>query len=113
MFRITIALVLLLAVVAGGSPSLVAQEASPSAASKTAPPAVNINTATSAQLEELPGIGPKTAQRIVDYRQKNGPFKKVEDLMQVNGIGEKSFLKLKPLVSIGAAKAEKATPPSQ
>ena len=69
---------------------------------------VNLNTATQAQLESLPGIGPSAAQRILEYRQKNGSFKKIEDLMNVKGIGEKSFLKLKPLVSIPPPKTEKA-----
>ncbi len=69
---------------------------------------VNINSASAAQLDELPGIGPKVAQRIVEYRQKNGPFRKVEELMNVKGIGEKSFLKLKPQLSVGAPKPEKA-----
>lgn len=68
---------------------------------------VNINTASAAQLEELPGIGAKTAQRIVEFRQKNGPFRKVEELMNVKGIGEKSFLKLKPHLSVGSPKADK------
>ena len=67
---------------------------------------VNINTATQAQLESLPGLGPKVAQRILEYREKNGAFKKVEDLMNVQGIGEKSFLKLKPLLTV----ADKAAP---
>jgi len=74
---------------------------------------VNLNTATPAQLDALPGIGPKVAARIVEYRQKNGGFKKVEELMNVQGIGEKLFLKLKPLVSVTPAKAERAgTPPA-
>jgi competence protein ComEA len=61
---------------------------------------VNINTATAAELEQLPGIGPKTAARIVDYRQKKGPFKKIEELMNVQGIGEKSFLKLRAQLTV-------------
>jgi competence protein ComEA len=67
---------------------------------------INLNTATQAQLESLPGIGAKAAQRILEFRQKNGSFKKVEDLMNVKGIGEKNFLKLKPYISVGAQKAE-------
>ena len=66
---------------------------------------VNINTASANDFEALPGIGAKTAARIVEYRQKNGPFKKIEELMNVRGIGEKNFLKLKPQLAI-AAKAE-------
>jgi competence protein ComEA len=66
---------------------------------------LNLNTATKADLEKLPGIGPSTAQRILDYRQKNGPFKKVEDLMNIQGIGEKSFLKLRTLITVAPPKA--------
>lgn len=61
---------------------------------------VNLNTATVSQLDALPGVGTSTAQRIVEYRQKNGPFKKIEELMNVKGVGEKSFLKLKPLITL-------------
>jgi competence protein ComEA len=67
---------------------------------------VNLNTATAADFEALPGIGAKMAARIVDYRQKNGPFKKIEDLMNVPGIGEKNFLKLKPQLTVASAKAD-------
>lgn len=69
---------------------------------------LNLNTATAAQLEELPGIGARTAERIVEYRQKNGGFKKIEDLMNVRGVGEKSFLKLKPLITVGTNRGERA-----
>ena len=83
------------------------QRASASA-SAPAPAPINLNTATAAQLETLPGIGKSTAERILEYRQKNGSFKKVEDLMNVRGVGEKSFLKLKPLVTVAPAKGESA-----
>ena len=77
-------------------------------AATTAAATVNLNTATVAQIAALPGLGPKAAQRIVEYRQKNGGFKKIEELMNVKGIGEKSFLKLKPLIVV-AAKTDKPT----
>ena len=60
---------------------------------------INLNTATIDQLTTLPGVGRKTAELIIEYRTKTGGFKKIEELMNVKGIGEKTFLKLKPLVS--------------
>ena len=62
---------------------------------------VNINNADSSQLSLLPRVGPSVAQRIVDYRKENGPFKKAEDLMLVQGIGEKTFQLIKPYVATG------------
>lgn len=55
---------------------------------------VNINTADLSELDELPGIGPATAQAIIDEREANGPFTSIEDIMRVSGIGEKKFEKL-------------------
>jgi len=92
---------LALAVVAGGAGRLsVLHAATQEAARPMAVSQVNLNTATSAELEKLPGVGPALAGRILEYRTKNGGFKKIEDLMNVKGIGEKSFLKLKPQITI-------------
>ncbi|MDY0267956.1 ComEA family DNA-binding protein [Trichloromonas sp.] len=66
----------------------------------TAQKAVNINSATLEQLEALPGVGPVSAQRIIDYREKNGPFKSVEQLVDVKGIGEKSLAKFRGQVAV-------------
>jgi competence protein ComEA len=83
--------------------------AGPQSTTKQQPVAVtNINTASVKELDALPGVGAKTAALIVEYRQKNGPFKKVEELMNVKGIGEKSFLKLKPQLTVTAPKSEHA-----
>jgi competence protein ComEA len=68
---------------------------------------LNLNNATAAELEALPGIGAQTAARIVEHRQKIGGFKKIEELLNVRGIGEKSFLKLKPLITVGPVKNDK------
>lgn len=60
---------------------------------------VNINSADAGQLALLPRVGPSVAQRILEYRKQNGPFKKAEDLMLVQGIGEKTFQLIKPYVA--------------
>jgi competence protein ComEA len=78
----------------------------PAAAPRAA--AIDLNSATVADLETLPGIGRSTAERIVEHRKKTGGFKKIEELMNVKGIGEKSFLRLKPLITVAPLKAEKA-----
>ncbi len=65
--------------------------------------AVNLNTATQQQLEEVKGIGPSKAKAIVEYRNKNGQFKSVDDLDKVKGFGKKSIDKLRSDVSVSAA----------
>jgi comEA protein len=77
------------------------------AAGKRAPAGkVNINTASVEQLTTLPGVGPKLAARIVEYRQKSGSFHTTADLINVKGIGEKNFAKIETWLSVGeAAKA--------
>ena len=62
---------------------------------------VNINTAGVDELVALPGIGRAYAERIVEYRQKNGPFKKVEDILNVRGIGGKTFERIRDRLTIG------------
>jgi competence protein ComEA len=110
MRRFTFAIGMLIAALAVAAGPISAQApkrpaAAKATASATAP--VNLNTATLAQLQTLPRIGAATAQRIVEYRQKNGNFKKIEELMNVKGIGEKNFLKLKPLITVGSEKADR------
>jgi len=61
---------------------------------------ININTATTAELETLPGIGPVLGQRIVDYRKANGPFAAIEDIKNVSGIGEGIFEEIKELIFV-------------
>ena len=87
---------------------VVALSFAPAYAQSTAPKArININSATATELETLPRIGPVVAQRIVDYRTKNGNFKKVEEIMKVQGIGEKIYEQIKDLITVGAEAAPK------
>ena len=82
----------------------------PPAAGKGAPPAsaatktplgkINLNTATLEELDQLPGIGPSIAQRIIDYRNQNSAFKKIDDLKKVRGIGDALFDQIKELVTV-------------
>lgn len=61
---------------------------------------VDLNRAGVVELMELPGIGEKVAERIVEYRKENGPFRETRELMNVRGIGEKTFLKLEKLLTL-------------
>jgi competence protein ComEA len=62
---------------------------------------VNINTASSAELDSLPGIGPTTAQKIIEYREQNGPFISTEDIINVSGIGTGTYERIKDLITVG------------
>jgi len=62
---------------------------------------ININTASSTELEALPGIGPTTAQKIIAYREQNGPFINTEDIINVSGIGPGTYERIKDLITVG------------
>jgi competence protein ComEA len=64
---------------------------------------ININTATQEELESLPMIGPVLAQQIIDYRTANGPFKKIEDIVDVPGIGAKTFEAIRDLITVSSS----------
>lgn len=61
---------------------------------------VNVNTAGSQELQQLPGIGQSIAERILDYREKGGRFARAEDLKQIKGIGQKTVERIKPMVVV-------------
>lgn len=67
---------------------------------------ININTADAEELTELPRIGEVTAARIVAWREENGPFSRVEELMNVPGIGERTFERIRPHVTVGDGRGE-------
>ena len=89
--RVALALVVVLCV-----SGLAAAESSEAAPGKK----VNINQASAKDLANLPRIGAKVADRIVEYRQAHGAFARIEDLMEVKGVGEKLFTQLKPYLSL-------------
>jgi competence protein ComEA len=76
----------------------------PGRAAKPQAMAVDINKATANDLQKLPGIGPSLAKQIVAYREKHGPFRRVEDLMAIKGIGFKKWKEIKPFVRVGDRK---------
>jgi comEA protein len=75
--------------------SVMAQKPNPPALEK-----INLNTATVEQLQSLPGIGPATAKSIVEYRTKAGKFNRVEEIINIKGIGEKKFQKIKDRLTL-------------
>lgn len=85
-------------------------------AGKKKPPAkpVNINTASSEELQQVPGIGPATAQKILQMRKSYGPFKSVDDLLAIRGLGQKRLDKMRRYLTIGKANSPKTeAPPTQ
>ncbi len=69
-------------------------------------PKINLNTATFSQLDSLPGIGPVIAERILELRERSGPFQRIEDLLNIRGIGEKKFLQLQDLITVKPLETE-------
>jgi competence protein ComEA len=69
------------------------------------PPAhsIDLNTATAEQLQQVPGIGPSTAKAIVNFRQKSGPFQKIEDLLAIKGISKARLEKMRPYLTLSPA----------
>jgi competence protein ComEA len=78
--------------------------ASLAAAAQEQAPRVDVNRATVQELETLPQVGPVLAQRIVEFREKHGPYKTVEDLIKVQGVGEKLLARLRDRVTVGGQK---------
>jgi competence ComEA-like helix-hairpin-helix protein len=68
---------------------------------------INLNTGTAAQIASLPGIASKRPSSSCSNREKNGPYKKIEEIMNVRGIGEKSFLRIKDRLTVAQPKSEK------
>lgn len=83
-----------------------------SAEAKKKPPLhpINLNTASSTELQEVPGIGPVTADKILKMRKSYGPFKSVDDLRAIKGIGPKRLEKMRKYLTVGKS-ASKASPP--
>jgi competence protein ComEA len=77
-----------------------------SAQCKKTPPAtpLDLNTATAAELSQIPGIGPGTARSIVQFREKSGPFKGIEDLLAIRGITQRKLNQIKPYAKVAVAK---------
>src|SRR3972149_4044001 len=69
-----------------------------------APGTVNVNTATAADLERLPGVGPVLARRIVEFREAKGLFRRLQDLQEVGGIGPKLYRRVEPVVGLAPGK---------
>jgi len=74
---------------------------------KKNPPArpVDLNSASVEQLQQVPGIGPATAKSIINFREKSGPFRRVEDLLAIRGISKQALERIRPYVTVSAPEA--------
>ncbi len=95
----TISWMLLLLSISSVQPYLKFAEAAESS-HNPAPWVININTASTEEIAAIPGLGEKKSQAIIKFREKNGPFAKIEDLKRVDGIGDKLFEKIMPYVVV-------------
>ena len=106
MRRLILGVMVAVALCAGPAWVEAAQDPAAPAAQRAPSELIDLNQASATQLESLPGVGERTAARIIEYRLENGGFKKIEELMNVRGIGERSFLRLRPLVTVGTPKPD-------
>ena len=102
------AVLTLIGTIATGAPLCLAAARSAAPAAKSAveeadskPEPINVNTADVDTLTELPGVGHAIAQRIVEYRKEHGPFKSVDELLNVRGIGDRSLARMRDRVTVG------------
>jgi len=93
--RMNLALALVLCLSLALAPASALAQKSNTSSKAQAAEKVNLNTATLEQLQTLPGVGPEVAKRILDHRTKVGKFNKIEEILNVKGIGEKRFQRMK------------------
>lgn len=86
---------------AEGASPVIGTEVPASTGSASSSDLININTASQTELESLPGIGPTTAQKIIEYREQNGPFVSTQDIINVSGIGPGTYERIKDLITVG------------
>ena len=100
---LTVAALCAAVLTAGAGHALAVPPAKDDGATRSTAP-LDLNKASENELTEIPGIGPSLAKRIVEFRNENGNFRRVEDLLKVRGIGEKSFQKIRPYVTVSKKK---------